>query len=353
MNTAARHDPEMSRPQLYGGFGGFARPPYSQPTAYGAAPIDVGKASGFFARTQRQRLNVVPICQCFLLPWLLFCAVFAAVSFELHFTSPGLCWAVVGLALLAVALTAGCAAIGAWRKYRSAGAGNYSAFGVDAGAAHPPTWVTFLALSFLAAWVLAVVLGNMNFWTNMQPYYDYHNLNSHTSINPARMRGQEFMDAGRVLFTNNSVLDLRRSIGFRNLDTYCVAPITIRSEDQGTLLSLESYDFWAVGLDCCQTHAADFHCGEFDNPQARQGLRLLRDDQRQFFRLAVQQAEATYSIKADHPLFFYWVSDAGAEVQTFRDDGYRYFLIGMLVHFAWQLLCVTLAIFAFAKLGHL
>ncbi|CAK0889754.1 unnamed protein product [Prorocentrum cordatum] len=88
-------------------------------------------------------------------------------------------------------------------------------------------------------------------------------------------------------------------MAFRNLDTYCVAPITMSN------LPLQSYDFWAVpvarwrGLSC-----------QYDNARARSGLRMMSDEQQPFFQLAVRQAEGDYQIKAQHPLFFYWTEDA-------------------------------------------
>ena len=82
----------------------------------------------------------------------------------------------------------------------------------------------------------------------------------------------------------------------------------------GVVLPLETYDFWAIGMDCCSVNAADFHCGaglgwilsvrperakgqartggEVGNFKAHSGLRLLDDRQRSFYRLAVEQAGA-------------------------------------------------------------
>jgi len=55
--------------------------------------------------------------------------------------------------------------------------------------------------------------------------------------------GNEMLDAGQVGFVDASLIDVRKSIGFQNLDLYCVAPITVGGR------TLDSYDFWAVGLD--------------------------------------------------------------------------------------------------------
>jgi len=42
----------------------------------------------------------------------------------------------------------------------------------------------------------------MNFWYNMQPYYDIENLNTYPSVNPSTESGQQLMDAGEA--TNDS-----------------------------------------------------------------------------------------------------------------------------------------------------
>merc|ERR1740121_3126179 len=103
------------------------------------------------------------------------------------------------------------------------------------------------------------------------------NLNTYSDVDPSQMKGQQLMDAGRIVFTQNSKLDIRRSMSFKNLDSYCVAPITIGNENT-TYAALASYDFWAVGINCCSDNTADFHCGEFDNSKAHAGLRLMRDE---------------------------------------------------------------------------
>lgn len=309
----------MAKRQLYGGFGGF--------------PED----SAVYLRRQRQRMNLVAVCWCLFVPWITFCSVYAATSFQLHYTKPWLCWLIVAIFSCVALSLAGLAYISIRSKMRQ-------------NASHEPTWFVFLFFTMTIAVVVGAVLGNLNFHSFMQRYYDYVNLNDYKSVDVGTTKGEQLMDGARVEFIKGTVLDLRKSMGFKNLNTYCVAPITTTTSDD-TRMELANYDFWAVGMDCCSGDMTDFHCGEFNNPKARGALRLMQDEERSFYRLAVQQAESLYHLKANHPLFFYWTEDPLKEMESWRDEGYKFFFLGMLVHFCWQLLCVVLGIVGFSKMG--
>jgi len=284
-------------------------------------------------RSQRQRLNLVPALLSLFVPWAMFCFIYGLMTSSLRYHVPEVSNALLWLSFVGVISIGGMAVIKSMMRK------------MDVRRDYEPNWIIFIFLTTLVAWTVGVVLGRLNYKTFMQPYYDYNDLNTYTDVNPARTRGQQMMDAGRVTFAENATIDLRLSMGFRNLDTYCVAPITTSG------LPLYYYDYWVVGLGCCSSKAADFHCGEYDNPRAKSGLRMMSDDMQPFFRLAVQQAEADYNIKADHPLFFYWTEDASDLMMASQKEGYKWFLIGMLAHFVWQSACVGMALQSFGKLA--
>jgi len=281
---------------------------------------------------QRRRMNLVAICQNLLLPWLFFSGITAVMGFSVHYNHKMITYMIVVFCFIAVVFV-GVMAIAYMRKKR-------------AGTAKYHTWMVFLFLALAVAWLAGVIYGDMIFYYHMQPFYDLQNLNTYPDVDPSYMKGQQLMDGGSVFFRQGTLLDLKRSMGFKNLDLYCVAPITMG------LQPLASYDFWAVGMNCCSGNYADFHCGEFNNPNARSGLRLMHDDQRPFYRLAVQQAEALYNLKATHPLFFIWVQDPQAETVAYKDNGYRTYILGMFGHFIFNLFCVVVASYGFAKMGY-
>merc|ERR1719375_2119514 len=149
------------------------------------------------------------------------------MSFSVHFTRPQLVYFYAVLCLVLVVVS-GVQAYSVMRR-KWAGASR-----------EDPTWYVFLTLSLALAWVLAMILGQMNYTNNMQPFYDILNLNMYPAVDISKIRGQQVMDAGRIRFTPGTVLDLKRSAGLKNKDVYCVAPITILGQPQA------SYDYWAV-----------------------------------------------------------------------------------------------------------
>jgi len=276
----------------------------------------------------RRQLNLVAVCQCIFMPWILFLTVYGVCSFSVRYKQPHVMYLICTLGLVLVLATANAA--------KTAKQNNSASF----------QWLAFGTAALLIAFIAGIVFGDLNYWYNNQPYYDVGNLQYYPSVDPSSMKGQQLMDAGRIEFVEGSQLDLTKTMGFKNVDWYCAAPVV-----KAGAAAPASYDFWAVGLNCCSGNSADFHCGEFNNPKATAGLRLMNDGQRSFYRLAVQQAEAAYNIKAVHPLFFHWMQDPIAEMNAYQDDGLKYFLLGMFAQFAFQLFLVVIATIAFSKMG--
>jgi len=326
---------------------GFNQPAHPSHYAGMAAPMPLGYGSldgaqlmaakgQAFQRGSRRRVNAIAVLMSLFVPCIMFTLMFGAMSFSLHYHQPSMAYLVVAMGfvgVIAIGVVAGDAA-------RKKAANDPRA---------DPSWYAFMFLSCLAAWMLGVCCGDVNFFGNMQPFYDIKNLNTYPAVDPSRMKGQQLMDAGQFHFIEGARLDLHKSMGFKNLDSYCVAPVSVG--DENATKELANYDFWAVGVNCCSGNSGEFHCPFFNDPQARAGLRLMRDDQRAFFRLAVQQAEATYRIRSTHPLFLYWMQDPTDTVAAYENDGFKFFLVGMFAFFAFQLFLVVVATIVFSKMA--
>jgi len=287
-------------------------------------------AAGHPLHKHRPRVSLTAVLICFFAPCLLFTVVCGALSFSIRHTTPALTYIAVGGA--AVAVLACCYYAFSTVMKRMANQ-----------TMRDPFWYVFLAVTLVLAWGYSFWLGETNYWNNVLPSIDLQSLSSRYSVDPSTTLGQQLMDVGTVFFSKGTKLDVTRSMGFKNVDTYCVAPIVMGDDKP------ESFDFWAIGLDCCSGGTADFHCGEFDNPRAKAGLRLMREDQRAFYRLAVEQATSAYDLHARYPLFFYWMEDPTAELDSYVGDAKKAFFLGILSFAALQLLLVLIGVVVHAK----
>jgi len=291
----------------------------------------------YFLSGQRRRLNCIAVLISLFIPWLLFSFVFGILSFNIHYKRPALCYLAVLLVLVCVVGASALLALNAMRKKFT-------------DPSYQPSWYAFIAVTSVLAFLLACYAGQWNFRFHMEPYYNLESLANYTGISTGDYLGLQLMDAGRIEFKEGTVLDLSHSMGFKNHDTFCVAPIV--TGGSANLANAQSVDFWAVGKNCCSGVQADFHCTGFSDPQATGVIRMMHDEDRPFYRLAVQQAEATYKITASHPLFFTWVHNAEEATNDFAYHGYRDYVIGILAHLVAQSFLVAASTLAFAKLIH-
>jgi len=287
---------------------------------------EVAKRTQFIPQ-KRFRVNVLAVCVNIVYPWLLFMGVFWVMAFDVHYKYPTLAWCVV---LASLVLSAVLGTITSLRR-RHHGTGSC-----------PMAWYGYATGATFVATVLAALFGNMIFANYSSTFYDYQTLSSFAFVSPARWRGAMVMSAGKVYF-DDAHLDQKKAMGFKQKDTYCVVPITVGDK------KLATYDFWAVGVNCCGK--GTFQCGpDYNNPQAKAGLRNLDEEHRPFFRLAVQQAEAAYGVTATHPIFLNWSQEPLVDENRLRDSGTKYFRIGIGAFFLLNFWAVFAAVFAFAKI---
>jgi len=237
----------------------------------------------------------------------------------------------------------------------TSGAVAYKARFFDQGDIRSATWHVTLFWSMLLAWLSGMVIGAAIYFGGMQTYYSITSLNHYAEISPDKYHGHQLLDAGIIHFADSAILDRQHSAFYKRGTTYCVAPIAMAPsrEGNGTVPAprLASYDFWAVGTNCCgEPPNDDFECGDYSNPWARAGLRVLSGDaENALYMSAVKQAEMTYGIKATSPLFFYWMQDPPAEVNALQDTGFQRFMLATFVFSGLQLFMVVLRLASLLK----
>jgi len=269
------------------------------------------KSHLFFERWRINGPILVKAIIALLVPPLIFFWTTTLLSFYPHFKYPQRVWPTAFIAILPVFVSS----YFAFRNWK---------MGLDT------RWACSSTALFIIAFAAGLLLGDMNYLTNFHHFYFISALKSYSNIKPADISGTQLMDAGRVQFAEGTKLLINMGMSFTIWDTYCVAPIgTAGANGEATLAS---YDLWAVGKNCCRSDNPTFACGEYQNLNAKSGLRQTNEGERLYYALAVQQAEAAYGITARHPVFFHWVEDADSTMQTYFNHGFRMWVFTIFCH---------------------
>jgi hypothetical protein len=208
-------------------------------------------------------------------------------------------------------------------------------------------WLAMCGMTWFAV-IFGCLKGDTTFWRYSRSYYQFEDLASYVNISPSNDRGQSYMDAGQVYFKEGSRVETSKAMAFQEDQVYCVAPIVQETLDgkgqeqtaggnmgKGGLKLPASgtVDFWAVGMNCCDPSGLNFKCGDAENVNARAGIRVLRDDTRPFFLMAVQEWTAWLQMPAKHPLFFHWVQDPLLQVDKLWYEAWLHMMLDTFLAF--------------------
>jgi len=195
--------------------------------------------------------------------------------------------------------------------------------------------------------IFGVAFGCTNFKENTQKYFAVQDLKTAREIDASVESGQNVMDAGIIYFSEANGIDSMKSWHFKHRETYCVVPII---GNFSTPIS-QSYDFWAVGKNCCSLSASDFRCGAATLPQARSAIRITDDEDLLYYGLAVVQAATLYNILAAHPIFVYWEENPEKLVNSWDNEGFSAFAKAAAFFLVFDVFCVAIAACCFAWIG--
>lgn len=178
------------------------------------------------------------------------------------------------------------------------------------------------------AFPLGGLSGLYNYQKNLMGFWSVINYQEYTNVAPDEDAASH-QDAGIIVFSKDSTVDITRSTAFTSGTEYCVAPIVSNHIQMSTI------EYWAVGKDCCNSRSG-FMCDDASLPLARAGIvvhnvsaTFFRDGD--FYTGAVKMAEQNYGLTAGKKILFVrWFHDI--------DDGMKEYMTDAFHLWFWQIL---------------
>lgn len=193
-------------------------------------------------------------------------------------------------------------------------------------------WFNLGVVCFMAV-IVGTAAGLWNYQKNMDKYWAYQGQRTYTDVSPWSPALQR-LDAGKIVFTADSVIDETRTSTLTRDRTYCVAPIVAKGA-AGT----QSLQYWAAGVDCCVQHS-NFTCDDAADRTAHAGLVYLNDfaipdydmDKFRVAAKAIIEAQGLKGAKPDDAIFVMWVKDADAAHREHWYVATNFAIIGICVY---------------------
>lgn len=320
------------RPEVSGGAWRPAGPPQDATCSDAHALIKerLLRPRSLFAPGHRMRMNILPVMANFLLPWMVFVFCCGTMAFRLMYNRPALAWFLIVLVVLLWLVSV---AVAIWARWRDP----------------DPTWFSYFAMTVGIATLFGTTIGQNIFLYHSRPYYQVRDLKVARGIDASVTGGSAVSDAGIIHFSARSRVDGQIAWHFKAGALYCVAPII---SNASRVPLRQTYDFWAVGKDCCSMSSADFRCGAWGRTGKRSGgIRVVNEGDAAMYRLAVQQTASLYNIMAPEPIFIKWSADPDLEVGSWYATGFKLFLSSCTVAFITSLFSVSMATCRFSWLG--
>jgi hypothetical protein len=268
-----------------------------QPTAYGTMTEKVTEKV-----PELRRVNHVQTLQksLFLMFWPSFLGTCVVAAFALGYWRH---WLIAHEVLL-VSVLVGVVMI--YYGYRGGWPGRWSA-----------QFMTLNGCCILCMALTGALLGLACFQTYTKSYEIYRGSPFYANVPPGINPGAH-RDAGAIQFASGSYVDIAHSIGVRNGDLFCVAPI-LHPQSNGFS------GFWAAGTNCCKSRGT-FNCGPVHNEMVRSGLVVLdenyfADDEIPEYTKAAQEAASQFAISMpDKPIFVRWSANIQEDKSQYLHD---------------------------------
>lgn len=205
-------------------------------------------------------------------------------------------------------------------------------------------WTRPTGIGCLLAFIFASVVGLYLYDSFAIFPKFYGNTRKYTNVVPAEPAGA-VADAGKIVFTRESYVDVTQSIGYIMEDgvTYCAAPIRDGS-------GIERMEFWAVGVGCCSAKG-EFYCDAAGDSSAHSGIVVFDNNgyfneaRFDYYEKARRKAEAEYSLQSVFmPVYVRWVKESNLDMLSnqYRDKAILFQVIFCVL---WLGISAALAIF--------